>query len=113
MYPHWGSEILKPDAKVVKNDKITDEWNALNILSTDAATVGNIDLGIINNENNLIKDIELHTLQTQSLNPTTVDMQFIKLLKAGLKLVKKRKYLVFFLHQALGKKIVLSALIKN
>ena len=29
-----------------KNNKISDEWNSLNILSTDAATVGNFDLGI-------------------------------------------------------------------
>ena len=55
-----SSEFLFNKTKefLVKNDKITDEWNALNILSTDAATVGNIDLGIINNENNLIKDIK-------------------------------------------------------
>ncbi len=43
-----------------KNNKISDEWNSLNILSTDAATVGNIDLGIINNENNLITDLKEH-----------------------------------------------------
>ena len=43
-----------------KNSKISDEWNSLNILSTDAATVGNIDLGIINNENNLINDLKEH-----------------------------------------------------
>ena len=43
-----------------KNNKISDEWNSLNILSTDAATVGNIDLGIINNENNLINDLKEH-----------------------------------------------------
>ncbi len=43
-----------------KNNKISEEWNSLNILSTDAATVGNIDLGIINNENNLISDLKEH-----------------------------------------------------
>ncbi len=43
-----------------KNNKISDEWNSLNILSTDAATVGNIDLGLINNENNLISDLKEH-----------------------------------------------------
>ncbi len=43
-----------------KNNKISDEWNSLNILSTDAATVGNIDLGMINNENNLISDLKEH-----------------------------------------------------
>ncbi len=43
-----------------KNNKITNEWNALNILSTDAATVGSLDLGIINNENNLFRDLKEH-----------------------------------------------------
>ena len=43
-----------------KNNKISDEWNSLNILSTDAATVGSIDLGIINNENNLLRDLKEH-----------------------------------------------------
>ena len=42
-----------------------------------------------------------------------VDTQFIKLLKAGLKLEKKAKHLVFFLQKVLGKKIVLSVLIEN
>jgi NADH-quinone oxidoreductase subunit G len=42
---------------LLKNDKFTDEWNPLNILSTDAATVGNFDLDIINEENDLIKDL--------------------------------------------------------
>ncbi len=43
-----------------KNNKMSDEWNSLNILSTDAATVGNFDLGLINNENNLIGDLKEH-----------------------------------------------------
>jgi NADH-quinone oxidoreductase subunit G len=41
----------------VQNNKFTDEWNPLNILSTDAATVGNFDLDIINQKENLIKDL--------------------------------------------------------
>ena len=40
-----------------KNNKFTDNWNPLNILSCDASTVGNFDLGIINNDINLIKDL--------------------------------------------------------
>ena len=40
-----------------RNNKFTDEWNPLNILSTDAATVGNFDLDIINEKENLIKDL--------------------------------------------------------
>ena len=35
------------------NNKISKEWNPLNSLSIDASTVGNLDLNIINNENNL------------------------------------------------------------
>ena len=42
---------------LLKNDKFTDEWNPLNILSTNAATVGNFDLDIINEKENLIKDL--------------------------------------------------------
>ncbi len=41
-----------------KNNKFTDNWNPLNILSCDASTVGNFDLGIINNDINLIKDFK-------------------------------------------------------
>ena len=32
------------------NFKFDNEWNPLNILSTDASTVGNIDLGVFNNK---------------------------------------------------------------
>ena len=40
-----------------ENNKFSDEWNPLNILSTDAATVGNFDLDIVNNDKNLINDL--------------------------------------------------------
>ena len=43
---------------MIKNNKFTDDWNPLNILSSDAATVGNFDLDIINNKENLIKDLK-------------------------------------------------------
>ncbi len=36
----------------MKNNKISDEWNSLNIMSNDASTVGSIDLGIYKNSNN-------------------------------------------------------------
>ncbi len=57
-----SSEFLFNKTKefLSKNNKISDEWNSLNILSTDAATVGSIDLGIINNENNLFSDLKEH-----------------------------------------------------
>ena len=41
-----------------KNNKFTENWNPLNILSCDAATVGNIDLGILNNQINLLKELK-------------------------------------------------------
>ena len=42
---------------LLKNNKFTDDWNPLNVLSIDAATVGNFDLDIINEKDNLIKDL--------------------------------------------------------
>ncbi len=45
---------------LLKNNKISDKWNSLNILSTDAATVGNFDLGIVNNQNDLLNDLKEH-----------------------------------------------------
>ena len=38
---------------LLKNNKFTEEWNPLNVLSTDAATVGSYDLDIINQNNEL------------------------------------------------------------
>ncbi len=46
-----------------KNNKFTENWNPLNILSCDAATVGNIDLGILNNQINLIKELKLNKFE--------------------------------------------------
>ena len=40
---------------LLKNEKISENWNSLNILSTDAATVGNLDLDLINKNQDLIK----------------------------------------------------------
>ena len=40
-----------------KNNKFTNDWNPLNILSTDAATVGNFDLDIIDKSNELFKNL--------------------------------------------------------
>jgi NADH-quinone oxidoreductase subunit G len=41
-----------------KYDKLNDNWNALNILSCDASTVGNIDIGLINENKNLINELK-------------------------------------------------------
>jgi NADH-quinone oxidoreductase subunit G len=43
-----------------KNDKMNNLWNSFNVLSTDAATVGNYDLGIIKKENNLLENLNKH-----------------------------------------------------
>ena len=40
------------------NNKLIDDWNPINILSVDAATVGSLDLDIINEKDNLIKDLK-------------------------------------------------------
>ena len=42
---------------LLQNNKFSNEWNPLNLLSTDAATVGNLDLDIVNQEYNLIKNL--------------------------------------------------------
>ena len=39
------------------NNKITKDWNPINILSVDASTVGNLDLGIINNKKNIFDSL--------------------------------------------------------
>jgi NADH-quinone oxidoreductase subunit G len=43
-----------------QNKKISEEWNSFNILSCDASTVGNYDLGIINESNNLLEELQNH-----------------------------------------------------
>ena len=45
---------------LIKNNKINENWNAFNILSCDAATVGNFDLGIVNEKENLLDDLKNH-----------------------------------------------------
>ena len=55
-------ELLK--SFLLKNNKISNEWNALNLISNDASTVGSIDLGIYNNKNN--ENVVLKNLQNNS-----------------------------------------------
>jgi NADH-quinone oxidoreductase subunit G len=45
---------------LIQNNKITKDWNSLNILSCDASTVGNYDLGIINHDNKILNDLKDH-----------------------------------------------------
>ncbi len=46
-----------------KNNKITDEWNSLNKLTSDASTVGNLDLKIINQEKKIFEDLRSHKFE--------------------------------------------------
>ena len=46
-----------------KNKKFTDEWNPLNILSTNAATVGSFDLEIVSENKELLKDFKEHKFE--------------------------------------------------
>ncbi|MDC0943650.1 NADH-quinone oxidoreductase subunit NuoG [Candidatus Pelagibacter sp.] len=45
---------------LINNEKVSKEWKPLNVLSCDAATVGNFDLGLVNEDNNLLKDLQNH-----------------------------------------------------
>tara|TARA_B100000674_G_scaffold233488_1_gene191924 strand:- start:730 stop:1815 length:1086 start_codon:yes stop_codon:yes gene_type:complete len=40
-----------------KNNKFTQDWNPLNLLSVDASTVGNLDLDLIDNSNTILDDL--------------------------------------------------------
>ena len=40
-----------------KNNKFSDNWNPLNLLSIDASTVGNLDLGIIDKSNKILDEL--------------------------------------------------------
>jgi len=40
-----------------ENDKINNDWNPFNVLSSDASTVGNLDLGLISEQKNLLKEL--------------------------------------------------------
>ena len=40
-----------------ENGKLTDDWNPLNILSTNASTVGSFDLGLVDETNKVLDDL--------------------------------------------------------
>ena len=48
---------------LTENNKITDDWNSLNILSCDASTVGNFDLGLVNENKSLLEDLQNHKFE--------------------------------------------------
>ncbi len=43
---------------LVQNNKFSKDWNPLNILSCDASSVGNFDLGLINKETDILNDLK-------------------------------------------------------
>ena len=42
----------------IKNNKINNHWHSLNILATNASTVGSLDLKIINDKNNMFNNLQ-------------------------------------------------------
>jgi len=49
-----------------KNNKISNEWNSLNVISENASTVGSFDLGLyktIDGSNEVLKDLESHKFE--------------------------------------------------
>jgi NADH-quinone oxidoreductase subunit G len=72
----FGQSVLKSNsAKYIfesirsylkKNNKISNEWNSLNIISENASSVGSFDLGLYKTEdgsNEILKDLENHKFE--------------------------------------------------
>ena len=55
---------------LIKNNKINNEWNALNILSKDASTVGSYDLTLFSSNNG-------SNLLLEKLNDKSIDLLFL------------------------------------
>ncbi len=66
------------------NNKFTNDWKPLNIISLDAATVGSLDLDIIDQKNELIKN----------LNENKFDIVFL-LGQDNLKFNKKNEFVIY------------------
>ncbi|MDA9702500.1 NADH-quinone oxidoreductase subunit NuoG [Candidatus Pelagibacter sp.] len=69
---------------LLNNNKFTDGWNPLNFLPSDAATVGNLDLDIIDPSNELIKN----------LNENKFDLVFLTG-RDNLKFNKKNEFIIY------------------
>ncbi len=69
---------------LMNKDKFNNEWNPLNIISTDAATVGNLDLDIIDHTNDLLND----------LNENKFEIVFL-LGQDNLKIHKKDEFIIY------------------
>jgi len=66
------------------NNKFTEDWNPLNFLPSDAATVGSLDLDIIDPKNELIKN----------LNENKFDLVFL-MGQDNLKFNKKNEFVIY------------------
>ncbi len=66
------------------NNKFTDDWNPLNFLPSDAATVGNLDLDVINKKNEVLK----------KLNENKFDLVFL-MGQDNLKFNKKNEFIIY------------------
>ena len=69
---------------LLNNNKFTDDWSPLNFLPSDAATVGSLDLDIIDPKNELIKN----------LNENKFDLVFL-MGQDNLKFNKKNEFIIY------------------
>jgi len=69
---------------LLNNNKFTDDWSPFNFLPTDAATVGSLDLDIIDPSNELIKN----------LNENQFDLVFL-IGQDNLKFNKKNEFVIY------------------
>ena len=76
---------------LLNKEKFNDEWNPLNLISTDAATVGNLDLDIIDQNNDTLKD----------LNENKFELIFL-LGQDNLKFDKKKEFVIYIGSHEIG-----------
>ncbi len=69
---------------LLDNNKFTDDWSPLNFLPSDAATVGNLDLDVIDKKNELLK----------KLNENEFDLVFL-MGQDNLKFNKKNEFVIY------------------
>ncbi len=81
-----SAEFLSSSFKnfLLSNNKFTDDWRPLNFLPSDAATVGSLDLDIIDKKNELIKN----------LNENKFDLVFL-MGQDNLKFNKKNEFVIY------------------
>ena len=69
---------------LLNNNKFSEDWNPLNVLVSNAATVGNLDLDLIDQKNEMIKN----------LNQNNFDLVFL-LGQDNLKFEKKNEFVIY------------------